>query len=71
MTPEQKDKYQRLDDRLAELNNLNGNIGRLRFYLDENVDELDGDALNEMVGQFNAMMVYRNKLECRIEKGWY
>lgn len=44
MTPEQKDKYQRLDDRLAELSNLNMEIGRLRFYLNENTDELDGDA---------------------------
>lgn len=71
MTPEQKDKYQRLDDRLAELDNINRKIGRLRFYLNENTDDIDSDAMSVMIAQCGAMAIYRDKLEDRIVKGWY
>ncbi len=71
MTPEQKDKYQRLDDRLAELSNLNMEIGRLRFYLNEDAEGLDSDAKDSMLAQIGAIYGYQDKLERRIRKGWY
>lgn len=71
MTPEQKDKYQRLDDRLAELADLNGKIGKLSFYLNENADGPDGIARDALIEQLESMDNYRDRLEYRIKKGWY
>lgn len=68
---EKRNKYKRLIDRLAELDDLNRKIGRLRFYLNENMDDIDSDAMNVMLAQFSAMAIYRNKLQFRIENGWY
>lgn len=71
MTQEQYTKYKRLQDRLAELNDLNGKMGRLSFYLSNNGDELDDEARNTIDGQLDAMRRYRIQLEYRIGKGWY
>ena len=47
MNEETRKKYQRLNDRLNELNSLNGNIAKLAFYLNENdVDNVDRSILN-------------------------
>lgn len=70
MTQEQYAKYKRLNDRLAELNDLNGNIGRLRFYLNENTKG-EGQVETAMRSQLEAEEKYRSVLECRISKGWY
>ena len=46
MNEETRKKYQRLNDRLNELNMLNGNIAKLAFYLNENdVDNVDRSIL--------------------------
>ena len=69
MTQEQNAKYKRLNERLGELSQLNGNIGRLAFYINENcIDEETEKALNE---QLAAMRAYRNCLENRITNGIY
>lgn len=71
MTQEQDEKYKRLQDRLAELDDLNCKIGRLSLYLSNNGDEPDDEARNTIDGQLDAMKRYRIQLEYRIEKGWY
>lgn len=71
MTQEQKDKYKRLTDRLAELADLNGKIGRLCFYLNEDAEGLNRDAKDSMLAQIGAMYDYQGKLERRIRRGWY
>ena len=69
MKAEMSEKYKRLQDRLAELYALNGNIARLAFYINENQPE--GEMLNTMIRQFRAMQEYRDELQRRIENGWY
>lgn len=71
MTQEQSAKYKRLNDRLEELYELNGQIGRLSFYLSNNENELNDEIKNTIKGQLAAMSSYRGRLEYRIEKGWY
>lgn len=72
MTQEQVDnKLQRLINRLDELNDINRKIGKLSFYLNENADGPDGIARDAMIEQLEAMDNYRDRLEYRIEKGWY
>ena len=65
MTQEQNAKYKRLN----ELSQLNGNIGRLAFYMTTtDVDSATEQALNR---QLEAMTAYRSCLENRIEAGIY
>lgn len=69
MTQEQNAKYKRLNDRLNELSQLNGNIGRLAFYMTTTgIDSATEQALNRQLG---AMIAYRNCLEDRITNGIY
>lgn len=69
MTQEQNAKYKRLNDRLNELSQLNGNIGRLAFYMTTtDIDSATEQALNRQLG---AMIAYRNCLEDRITNGIY
>jgi hypothetical protein len=69
MTQEQNAKCKRLNDRLNELSQLNGNIGRLAFYMTTtNVDSATEQELNK---QLTAMIDYRSCLENRISTGIY
>lgn len=69
MTQEQNAKYKRLNDRLNELSQLNGNIGRLAFYMTTtDIDSATEQALNR---QLEAMTAYRSCLENRISTGIY
>ena len=69
MTQEQNAKYKRLNNRLDELSQLNGNIGRLAFYMTTtDIDSATEQALNR---QLEAMTAYRSCLENRIETGIY
>lgn len=61
----QKQKYSRLGQRLEELNDLNGKIGRLAFYLNET------ENIDLMKKQMEYMCAYKDKLEERIIKGIY
>lgn len=70
MTQEQNAKYKRLNDRLNELSQLNGNIGRLAFYMTENDIDSDVEA-QKLSAQLAAMQSYRNCLEDRIANGIY
>lgn len=69
MTQEQNAKYKRLNDRLNELSQLNGNIGRLAFYM--TTTDVDSETEKELSNQLNAMTVYRSCLERRISNGIY
>ena len=69
MKAEMSEKYKRLQDRLAELSALNGNIARMAFYINENQPE--GEGKNAMLRQLAAMNEYRDELERRISNGWY
>lgn len=69
MNEETRKKYQRLNDRLNELNSLNGNIAKLAFYLNENdVDNVDRSILNL---QLKFMREYLKVLQDRIVTGCY
>lgn len=69
MTQEQNAKYKRLNDRLNELSQLNGNIGRLAFYMTTN--DIDSETEKELNKQLTAMIDYRSCLENRITTGIY
>ena len=69
MTQEQNAKYKRLNDRLNELSQLNGNIGRLAFYM--TTTDIDSATKQELNKQLTAMIDYRNCLEDRITNGIY
>lgn len=69
MTQEQNAKYKRLNDRLNELSQINSNVGKLTFYMQNN--ELNEETEKEMKRQLEAMQVYRSCLESRITKGIY
>lgn len=69
MNEETRKKYQRLNDRLNELNMLNGNIAKLAFYLNENdVENADKVILNQ---QLKCMREYLQVLQDRIVTGCY
>lgn len=69
MNEETRKKYQRLNDRLNELNALNGNIAKLAFYLNENdVDNVSRSILNL---QLKFMREYLHVLQDRIVTGCY
>lgn len=69
MTQEQNAKYKRLNDRLNELSQLNANLARLAFYINENdISDMVRDTLKAQRG---AMIQYRNCLEDRITNGIY
>lgn len=69
MTQEQNAKYKRLNDRLNELSQLNGNIGRLAFYM--TTTDIDSETEKELNKQLTAMIDYRSCLENRITTGIY
>lgn len=69
MTQEQNAKYKRLNDRLNELSQLNGNIGRLAFYM--TTTDIDSETEKELNKQLTAMIDYRSCLEHRINTGIY
>lgn len=69
MTQEQNAKYKRLNDRLNELSQLNGNIGRLAFYM--TTTDVDSATEQELNKQLTAMIDYRSCLENRISTGIY
>lgn len=69
MNEETRKKYQRLNDRLNELNTLNVNIAKLAFYLNENdVENVDKVILNQ---QLKCMREYLQVLQERIVTGCY
>lgn len=69
MNEKTRKKYQRLNDRLNELNMLNGNIAKLAFYLNENdVENVDKVILNQ---QLKCMREYLKVLQDRIVTGCY
>lgn len=69
MNEKTRKKYQRLNDRLNELNMLNCNIAKLAFYLNENdVDNVDRSILNL---QLKFMREYLKVLQDRIVTGCY
>lgn len=63
-------KYERLNARLNELNDLNKKIGRLAFFLneDENVLQYEEEIMDK---QLEHMIEYKKILEERIKKGVY
>jgi hypothetical protein len=69
MTQEQNAKYKRLNDRLNELSQLNGNIGRLAFYINENY--MTDAMCCTLAEQREAMIKYRDVLQNRIINGAY
>ena len=70
MDKEMYEKYNRLNDRLIELNVLESNIAKLAFYLNENKIE-DADCENALQGQLDFMIKYRDALQDRITNGYY
>ena len=69
MTQQMQDKFRRMNDRLNELSQLNGNIARLAFYINENdISDMVRDTLKAQRG---AMIQYRDLLEDRIINGSY
>ena len=70
MDKEMYTKYNRLNDRLIELNVLESNIAKLAFYLNENKIE-DADCANALQGQLDFMIKYRDALQDRITNGYY
>lgn len=70
MEKEMYTKYNRLNDRLAELGMLDANIAKLAFYLNENKIE-DADCANSLQGQLVFMLKYRDALQDRIINGYY
>ena len=70
MEKEMYAKYNRLNDRIIELNVLESNIAKLAFYLNENKIE-DADCANALQGQLDFMIKYRDALQDRITNGYY
>ena len=70
MEKEMFTKYNRLNDRIIELNVLESNIAKLAFYLNENKIE-DADCANALQGQLDFMLKYRDALQDRITNGYY
>ena len=70
MEKEMYTKYNRLNDRIIELNVLESNIAKLAFYLNENKIE-DADCANALQGQLDFMIKYRDTLQDRITNGYY
>ena len=70
MEKEMYTKYNRLNDRIIELNVLESNIAKLAFYLNENKIE-DADCANALQGQLDFMLKYRDALQDRITNGYY
>ena len=70
MEKEMYAKYNRLNDRIIELNVLESNIAKLAFYLNENKIE-DADCANALQGQLDFMLKYRDALQDRIINGYY
>ena len=70
MEKEMYTKYNRLNDRIIELNVLESNIAKLAFYLNENKIE-DADCANALQGQLDSMLKYRDALQDRITNGYY
>ena len=70
MEKEMYTKYNRLNDRIIELNVLESNIAKLAFYLNENKIE-DADCANALQGQLDFMIKYRDALQERIIKVYY
>ena len=70
MEKEMYTKYNRLNDRIIELNVLESNIAKLAFYLNENKIE-DADCANALHGQLDFMIKYRDALQDRITNGYY
>ena len=70
MEKEMYTKYNRLNDRIIELNVLESNIAKLAFYLNENKIE-DADCANALQGQLDFMIKYRDALQDRITNGYY
>lgn len=69
MNEDQRKKYERLNERLNELEDLNKKIGRLAFYLNEN--NVEGYKVEIMDSQLDHMIGYRDNLKSRITKGIY
>ena len=70
MDKEMYTKYNRLNDRIIELNVLESNIAKLAFYLNENKIE-DADCANALQGQLDFMIKYRDAFQERITNGYY
>ena len=70
MEKEMYTKYNRLNDRIIELNVLESNIAKLAFYINENQIE-DADCANALQGQLDFMIKYRDALQGRIINGYY
>ena len=70
MEKEMYKKYNRLNERIIELNVLESNIAKLAFYLNENKIE-DADCANALQGQLDFMIKYRDALQDRIINGYY
>ena len=69
MTPEMNEKYVRMNKRLTELEQINGNIARLAFDINENYMT---DAMHHTLkAQLKTMVQYRNLLQDRIIDGAY
>lgn len=69
MTPEMNEKYVRMNKRLTELEQINGNIARLAFDINENyMTDVMHDTLK---AQLKTMVQYRNLLQDRIIDGAY
>ena len=65
MEKEMYTKYNRLNDRIIELNVLESNIAKLAFYLNENKIE-DADCANAWQCERDFMIKYRDALQDRI-----
>ena len=63
-------KFERLYDRIHELETLNNNIAKLAFYINENQIE-DTDCENALEKQLDSMIKYRDVLQDRIINGYY
>ena len=70
MEKEMYTKYNRLNDRLIELNGIEANIGKLAFYLNENNIE-DENCKRALREQLASMSRYRDALQGRITDGYY
>ena len=69
MTPEMSEKYVRMNKRLTELEQINENIARLAFYINEN--DISDKMHDTLMKQLGAMVQYRNLLQTRIIDGLY
>ena len=70
MEKEMYTKYNRLNDRIIELNVLESNIAKLAFYLNENNIE-DENCELALKSQLGSMLRYRDVLQERITNGYY